>query len=386
MRCSSPFISKAISLHGVGPIHYSHAIVKVQFLHHCAQIRIITMNHIATLSALLLSETLLQAELTTTEVNKKGDWTIHSVTDEEGNYVRSEMVRVYDGKHEISLRLSFDDEHFWIDSSGDWSGLPDAESHAAEYRIDQNGGDPIWKGEASVIEDEDGKPWLRITQPNEPGAGDEFPEGKTLFITVGKAGSEVQWEFDLKGGGEAFEAMLDNIAAVAAAGDGGAAEENADSGLVEHEYARPGDWSVHYYTDKDGGFVQASMIRFYDGGQMLRLTMDDSQMHIDTTGDWEALEGAAKNKETGKISVTIASKESPGDNSLIYDGEVIDDEGDKWLRITQSFEEPGGLSDGISNAETLMLKFGNGKSWTFDLKGSNAAEKKLAECIEKHSN
>ena len=113
---------------------------------------------------------------------------------------------------------------------------------------------------------------------------------------------------------------------------------------------------------------------------------DATHFHLDTLSDLKKLAGAAKDKSTGNLKVAIASDEEPDDDSLGYEGTVIDEEGDKWLRISQSYEEPGGLEDGIRNAESLRLKFGNSKFWSFNLKGSNAARKKLDECFDKFSN
>ena len=344
---------------------------------------------ILTFSALALSAGLLQADLTRTEVATKGGWIVHSVADENGDVVRSEMLRTYDTKQEMHLRISFDGQNFHLDSSSDWSQIPNAKSHAAEYRIDSAANESAWKGKAKVIEEADGMTWLRITEPNEPGVGDGISNAKKLLIYVGEVGESVEWTFDLKGSNAAYKAMVDSFMNAGAKPKGtteraGAGKTGAVGQLIEHEYARPGDWAVHYYTDQKGRYVKTSMIRFYEGnGKVIRVTSEKTQMHVDAMGDWSKLDGIPLNNE-GKIEVTLASDESPGDNSLKYDGTIINDEGDKWLRLTQSFDEPGGLADGYRNSSSLRLKFSKTKYWSFDLKGSHAADTKMYECMEKY--
>lgn len=336
-----------------------------------------------TFAALLLSTSLLPADLTRTEISIEGAWTLNAVKDDEDHFIQSEMVRTFDGKHEIHLRIGFDGGNFQIDSSGDWSDVPDARSHKAEYRINDAGGVPAWKGKATVMEDADGMSWLRITEPNEPGVGDVIANGEKLIITVGTGAKAVEWVFDLKGSNAAFKAMVDQYF------KGAKPAKTADSGKTvqpsENDYARLEDWTIHYYTDSKGKFVSASMIRFYDNGDMMRLTRDATHFHLDTLADMKKLAGAAKDKATGNLTVAIGSDEPPDDDSQTREGSVIDEGGDKWLRISQSYEEPGGLEDGIRNSKTLHLKFSNSKMWSFDLKGSHAARKKLDECFDKFS-
>ena len=339
-------------------------------------------------AALLLSASFLHAELIRTEISQKAGWTVNSVADDDGKVVRTEMVRTYDGKQEVHLRISFDGENFHIDSSADWSEIPDAKSHAAEYRIDSAANESAWNGKAKVIKEADGMTWLRITEPNEPGVGDGISNGKKLFIYVGAIGESVEWNFDLKGSNAAYKTMVDRFLNAESE-----TEERTPSPctgksshfnkLTEHDYARPGDWAVHYFTDKRGKFACASMIRYYDNGTMLRVSRDNTHLHVDARGDWNLLKGASKDI-SGNIVVTLASDASPDDDSLKYEGTVIDEGGDKWLRISQSYEEPGGLADVYRNSESLRLKFTKTKYWSFNLKGSHAADVKMDECIAKY--
>ena len=347
-------------------------------------------KHALTLAALFLSAGLVHAELVRNLVSNKGGWTVNSVENEKGKVVFSEMIRTYETKQEVHLRVSFDGKNFHIDSSADWSNIPDAKSHSAEYKIDSAGNDSAWTGKAKVIEEADGMTWLRITEPNEPGAGDGISNAKKLFIYVGEIGSSVEWSFDLKGSNAAYKTMIDSfLNADAAAEEQPEADspakpsKGASKGkLVEHEYARPGDWGVHYFTHENGKFAYAGMIRGFDDGSMIRISTDDTHLHVDTMGDWEKLKGAPKD-DSGNLVVTLASDESPGDDSLKYEGKIINDEGDKWLRISHSHDEPGGLADGFRNSKSLRLKFAGSKYWSFNLKGSHAANEKVLECIEK---
>jgi len=150
--------------------------------------------------------------------------------------------------------------------------------------------------------------------------------------------------------------------------------------LVEHEYAQSGDWTVHYYTNASGKFVQASMIRFYDSA-MLRMTIDNGNFYLDTTGDWSALGASAKEPS---ILVQLVPTEQAAAGGIEVEGRVINDEGDKWFRITQPLDEPSGMQDVVQNAQTLNIVFPNGKKWTFSMKGSNAAWKKVEQALEKY--
>jgi hypothetical protein len=341
-------------------------------------------------SALFLSVGLIHAELVRTLVSDKGGWTVNSVANEKGKVVFSEMIRTYETKQEVHLRFSFDGKSFHLDSCADWSDIPDAKSHNAEYRLDSAGNESAWQGKAKVIEEADGMSWLRITEPNEPGAGDGISNAKKLLIYVGDVGSSVEWSFDLKGSNAAYKVMVDTFLNADApaeekpeAGSPAKPRKGASAGkLIEHEYARPGDWGVHYFTHGNGKFAYAGMIRGFDDGSMIRISTDDTHLHVDAMGDWDQLKGAPKDA-SGNIVVTLASDESPGDNSLKYKGKVINDEGDKWLRISHPHDEPGGLADGYRNSESLRLKFAGSKFWSFNLKGSHAANAKMDECVEK---
>ena len=204
----------------------------------------------------------------------------------------------------------------------------------------------------------------------------------------GAIGASVERNFDLKGSNAAYETMIDRFLNAESE-----TEERTPSPctgksshfnkLTEHDYARPGAWAVHYFTDKRGKFACVSMIRFYDNGTMLRVSRDDTHLHVDARGDWNLLKGASKDR-SGNIVVTLASDDSPDDDSLKYEGTVIEEGGDKWLRISQSFEEPGGLADIYRNSESLRLKFTQTKYWSFNLKGSHAADVKMDECIAKY--
>ena len=332
------------------------------------------------LALLILSTSLLRADLTRTEVSKTGEWTVNACKDAEGKFIHTEMVRTYDGKQEVHLRIIFNGDAFHIDSSADWSQLPDAKSYAAEYRINTPTGEPGWKGKATVIEEADGQPWLRITEPNEPGVGDGVANADKIFIKMGK----VQWAFDLKGSNRAYKAMIDSYMAQEstkqASGNPALKQDTAATELIEHDYARPGDWGVHYFTDSKGKFVQASMIRYYDNDQMLRLTIDDKNTHLDVSGNWAKLDAATGGKKTG-IPLQLATE--PNDDGIDENASIIDDEGDKWLRITQSPADPGGMTDGVRNGKMIILKVKTKALWTFDLTGSHAAWQKVDECLAK---
>lgn len=355
-----------------------------------------------TLASFVLSVGLLRADLTRTEFGKKGDWTISWITDKDGLFVRSEMQRTYTAKQEVHLRISFDGENHYIDSTADWSDIPDAKSHVAEMRIDSAASEPAWQGKAKVLDDEDGMSWLRITQPGQPEDGDGLADAKKLFIYVGPVGEAVEWNFDLKQGNAAYKDMIKcyhehaetpeteeegkaKSDAVRKTGGGKAAGAKEAAELTEHEYTRLPEWTVHYFTDADGKYVQGSIIRFYEDTSMLRWTADATHFHLDLAGDWNQMKGAKKDK-AGNISASLTSDEDPDNEDFVIVGKVIDDEGDKWLRFSQSYEEPGGMEDGVRNAKNLRIRFGDGKFWSFDLKGSHAARQKLEECEKKHGN
>jgi hypothetical protein len=348
------------------------------------------MKFITTFAALFLSVGLIHAELARTLVSDKGGWTVNSVANEKGKVVFSEMIRTYETKQEVHLRISFDGKNFHIDSSADWSEIPEMKTHATEYKIDSAENESAWKGKAKVIEEEDGMSWLRITEPNEPGTGDGIANAKKLIIYIGDVEESVVWTFDLKGSNAAYKAMVESFLTEDATAEEDPKTDSpakpskgASAGkLIEHEYARPGDWGVHYYTHPNGKFAYAGMIRGFDDGSMIRISTDDTHLHVDASGDWDQLKGAPKDDE-GNIIVTLASDESPSDDSLKYNGKVINDEGDKWLRISHPHDEPGGLADGYRNSKTLRLKFAGSKFWSFNLKGSHAADAKVTECIEK---
>jgi hypothetical protein len=276
------------------------------------------MKFIATFSSLLLSAGLIHAELVRTLVSDKGGWTVNSVANEKGKVVFSEMIRTYETKQEVHLRVCFDGEKFHIDSCADWSEIPDAKSHNAEYKIDSAGNDTAWKGKAKVIEEEDGLSWLRITEPNEPGVGDGISNAKKIFIYVGDIGSSVEWSFDLKGSNAAYKAMVDSFltadasAAVKPEANSPAKPSKAATTgkLIEHEYARPGDWGVHYFTHANGKFAYAGMIRGFDDGSMIRISTDDTHLHVDASGDWDKLKGAPKDAD-GNIVVRWTPKTGP---------------------------------------------------------------------------
>ena len=257
-----------------------------------------------------------------------------------------------------------------------------------------------------IIEESDGMTRLRISEANEPGVGDGIANAKSLIICVGPIGSSVEWNFDLKRSNAAYKDMLKCFEAKPESGEteeeaeakseamreqdeAKAAEEGAEGEekgeeLVEHEYARPGDWGVHWYSGgKADGFVQASMIRYYDDESILRMTMDATHFHIDMKADWKAL-GAGKSKTGTKMQVPVYLSEQAGLEPSKQNATVIDDEGDKWLRISQSFEEPSGMQDAVRNGQKLNIVFPTKAKWSFDLKGSHAAWQKVDECLEKH--
>ena len=201
------------------------------------------------------------------------------------------------------------------------------------------------------------------------------------LIKVGTGAKAVEWVFDLKGSNGAFKVMVDQYFKSTKPAKTAVSGRTAQPS--EHDYAKLEDWTVHYCTNSKVKFVSTSMIRFYDNSDILRLTSDATHFHLNTMADLKKLAGAAKDKSTGNITVAIGSDEAPDNDSLTCQRSVIDEGGDKWLRISQSYEEPGGLDDGIRNAKTLQLKFSNSKIWSFDLKGSHAARKKLDECFYK---
>lgn len=262
-----------------------------------------------------------------------------------------------------------------------------------------------------------------------------------FFINVGPEGKEVVWEFDLKGGNAAFKAMTECYTGAEeepaagekiseeeakalmeqeepaageeiseeeakalveqeepAAGEEISEEEakalveqeepaaaGDEEPLIEHEYARPGDWGVHWFTKgKSDAFAQASMIRYYDDASMLRMTIDATHFHIDVAADWAVL-GTTKWKKGTKVKVSVQLAEQadlePGKEIAI----LVDDEGDKWLRISQPLDEPSGMQDAVRNGKKMHIVFPSKAKWTFDLKGSHAAWQKVDECMEKHN-
>lgn len=147
--------------------------------------------------------------------------------------------------------------------------------------------------------------------------------------------------------------------------------------LTEHEYAKAGDWTVNYETDPSGKFVQASMVRAYGDNGLLRMTISSSHFHLDLIGDWNALGNAGEGGSKFPVELLLTEQMEVG--SIPDQAMLISDDGDQWLRISQSLDEPGGVQDVVRNGETLNIIFPNKKKWTFSLKGSHNAWKKVEE-------
>ena len=359
-----------------------------------------TMKCTLTLAALILSAALLRAGIQRETLTTEGDWTISACT-LNGKAAGAEMLRTYDGKHEFHLRLHSDNNGVHIDVTKDWENISEDKTQSVELRVNFTEGEPLWAGQGKVVSDDDGLTWIRIDLAKS-NQGDQTESvltsmmegGKKLNVTIGKsAGNLTEWEFDLKGGKAAYKAVFDHIQN----GSGGADEaketparkaapSKAEPGkgqLTEHEYARPGDWGVHWYSTAKGKFASASMIRYYDNGQMLRMSIDDSNFHVDMAGDWKGPENS-EGKKGNTVPLYVVLDEQDDGHGLNLTGKIINDEGDKWLRVSQSLEEPGGLEDLIRNGKKLHIVFSAESKWTFDLKGSHAAWQKVDECLEKN--
>ena len=347
-----------------------------------------------TLTLLSLSTSLVLAEVQRKEVSLQGDWSVATLTDN-GKPHGAEMLRTYDGKQDVHLRLRSNDSGVFLDATQDWSALSEAKTQPVQLRINSSKGKVLWKGTGNVVEDADGLGWLRAEltdrdsgQVNEALLEAMMEGGKTLHWSIGTGANAAQWIFHLDGAKAAYETMHDALqnppepaaAPAKAKGKGKASEPEP---LVEHDYAQPGDWAVHYYTDAKGKFVRASMIRYFDKEKTLRVTLDDKNTYLDTQGDWVKLD-AATGGNNANISLKLST--APGDEGIDEKASVIDDEGDKWLRITQSHDDPGGMTDGVRNGNMCIFKAKGKTLWTFDLKGSHAASEKLYECFDKYRN
>ena len=343
------------------------------------------------LAALCLSASLLHAELERKEISNEGGWSVASLT-EDGKPAGAEMLLANTGKQEFHMRLRVNDSGVFLDATQDWSALAEEKAQRLLIRINNPMAKAKWKGEGKVIEDEDGQTWLRAELTDaDSGQVDEtvleamMEGGNTIYWSVGTGDKSAKWQFALDGAKAAYETMQNHLQN-SDGGDGaaqGKSEANGGGNHTEHEYGRFGDWAVHYYTDKNRKFVQASIIRYFDDSRILRWSETATHYHLDVTGDWAQIDGAAKDKD-GNIIASLTSDEEPDYDEFKIEGKQIDEEGDKWLRFSQSFEEPGGMEDGVRNAKNLRLRFGPAKFWSFDLKGSHAAREKLQECIEKH--
>lgn len=351
------------------------------------------MKRTVPILALILSSSLLQAEIQRKTLSTKGDWTIIACT-ENGKPAGTEMRRTYDGKHEFHLRLHTDDSGVYLDATRDWSAVSESKTQTAELRVNTAEGDPLWTGSGRVITDPDGLPWLRIAL--EKSAEGDVTErvltalmenGKKVFLSVGK---DTEWEFDFKGGKAAYDVMYEHIQngspAKPPAVPAAAAKKPSPAGRTpesrEHEYALPGDWAVHYYTSRQNKWVSSSMIRFFDNGSMLRMSIDEKQFNIDLSADWKAPE-TSENKKGNGMPVYIVLDEKDDGSGLNMKATIINDEGDKWLRLSQPFDQPGGLQDIVRNAKKMHVIFSTEGKWTFDLKGSNAAWQKVEETVGK---
>ena len=348
-----------------------------------------------TLTALILAVGLLRADIVRNEIATKGDWTIASFT-ENGKPAGAEMLRTFPSKHEVHLRLRLaKDGSVQLDAMNSELGLGDAKTQPTELRVDHLDAKPLWSGNGTAVEDADGLGWLRINLGK--GGDGEVTEsvlkammegGKTLNLAIGIGKNATKWKFDLTGTKAAYNAMWDaNQKATDDAehkdkNSAGAGADALASGLVEHEYARPGDWAVHYYTKGPKKLASASMIRFFDNTSTLRMSIDATHFHLDVAGDRKAIETAAGKK--GKaVPVSIVLSELDDGNGLSENANLIDDEGDKWLRISQPLDEPGGLQDLIRNGKRMQIIFSKNAKWSFDLKGSLAAWQKVDECLKK---
>lgn len=152
---------------------------------------------------------------------------------------------------------------------------------------------------------------------------------------------------------------------------------------VEHDYTWLEDWTIHYFTDSKGAFHSASMIRPYDGGY-LRLSVDATHYHLDTSGDWKIIEKALAGTKDASLKIKLAGAKQAASEDRDAIAQVIDDEGDRWLRISQPLGQSGGMQDILKNGQAIHLTFANGATWDFDLTGNHAAWKKLQECLAKH--
>lgn len=383
-------------LNGIPPCPPVRAIRDYQACHLSRFMRIQPILRTLPLLSLMLSSSLLWAEIQRKTLSTKGDWTIIACT-ENGKPAGAEMRRTYDGKHEFHLRIHTDDSGVYLDSTKDWSSVSESKTQAAELRVNSVEGDPVWAGSAKVITDPDGLPWLRL--PLGKSAEGDVTErvltsimdgGKKLYFSVGK---DTEWEFDFKGGKAAYDVMFNHIqngsdAKTAAAAPAATSPPKKSEPVgrtpesVEHEYARPGDWAVHYYTSRQNKWVSSSMIRFFDNGSMLRMSIDKARFNIDLAGDWKAPE-TAEGKKGNSVPVYIVLDEKDDGNGLNETATIINDEGDKWLRLSQPLDEPSGLQDIVRNAKKMHVIFSTEAKWTSDLKGSNAAWQKVEETVGK---
>jgi hypothetical protein len=152
---------------------------------------------------------------------------------------------------------------------------------------------------------------------------------------------------------------------------------------MEHEFARVGEWSVSYFTNEEGKSYKASTTCIFENGTRLRFSLDAGNYYIDMSGEWKATQ-TAKNREGNNVPVTIALDEQRDDDGLVEMATLIDEDGDKWLRITQAIHQPGGLEEAIRNGKVMHVIFSEEAKWTFSLDASHAAREKLQECIDKH--
>lgn len=353
-----------------------------------------------TLAALILSAALLQAGIQRETLSTQGDWTISTCT-LDGKAFGAEMLRTYSNKHEFHLRLRSDTNGIFLEVTKDWEHISEDKTQSVELRINATEGEPLWSGKGKVVNDDDGLTWIRVDLAKSS-QGDltesvltgMMEGGKQLNVTIGNsAGNLTEWEFDLKGSKAAYHAVFDEFQKIGESPAAPAKKEapaptTAEPGrgkLMEHEYARPGDWGVHWYTTPKGKFASASMIRYYDNGQMLRMSIDDDNFHVDVAGDWKGPENS-EGKKGNAVPLYVVLDEKDDGLGLNLTGKIINDEGDKWLRVSHSREETGGLEDLIRNGKKLHIVFSAESKWTFDLKGSHAAWQKVDECLEKNKN
>lgn len=171
----------------------------------------------AVVSFCLLLTSLARAEIQRTEIAQRGGWTINACN-ENGKPRGAEMWRTYDAKQEVHLRVRTNQEGVFIDASGDWSDLPNAKTQAAEIRINSSRGTPLWAGEAKVVKDDDGLPWLRANL-SKSAEGDVtecvleamMERGETLSVSIGKKPQAALWNFDLSGAKAAYDAMWEYL-------------------------------------------------------------------------------------------------------------------------------------------------------------------------------